>query len=202
MKKFVLIILWLAVVQTVHAQKWPDDGTRKVRITDPDHTIVAELDPDAHPSLETDRSYFWYGGNMIHSTQGGYSGKLLDGNYQEFYPSKGLKEQGKFKKGLKQGLWKAWDEAGTLTQTITWKRGKKQGDFQYYNAQGTLKQSGNYQDDVMQGKVYNYIGPDSVQVVKYKDGNVAKPAPVTEPHWWDKIKKIKFKKKPAAGAKK
>jgi hypothetical protein len=202
MKRFVIVILCLAAVQTVLAQKWPDDGTRKVRITDPERTIVAELDPDAHPSVETDRSYFWYSGNMIHSTQGGYSGKLLDGNYQEFYPSKGLKELGKFKKGLKQGLWKVWDEAGTLTQSITWKQGKKQGEFQYYNAQGTLKQSGKYQDDVMQGKVRNYVGSDSVQVVKYKDGKVAKPVPPTDHHWWDKVKKIKFKKKPAAGAKK
>jgi antitoxin component YwqK of YwqJK toxin-antitoxin module len=102
----------------------------KVHIVDSDQNIQAETIPvNSEPDLYNDRFYFWYSSNRIHSTQGGYSGRLLNGNYKEFYPGKALKEEGYFKEGLKDGIWKSWNEYGNLVEQYTWKKGLLSGKF-------------------------------------------------------------------------
>jgi len=108
----------------VYAQKMPDYGLDRVRITQSDQTIVAELEPvPSDISAKSNLHYFWYGSNAIHETQGGYSGRLLNGLYSAFYLNKNLKEQGNYKKGLKNGVWKSWGGDGSLLSTTTWKHG-------------------------------------------------------------------------------
>jgi len=123
MKKRLLAIL-LFISGYACAQDIPEMST-KVRITAPDKTIVAEVNEVSEvTSPKTGLFYFWYYAGGIHSTQGGYSGKLLDGSYNEYYLSKALKQQGTFKKGLKNGKWKSWSEDGSLKEDILWKNGK------------------------------------------------------------------------------
>ncbi len=123
MKKGLLFIL-LIISGYTHAQTMPDMST-KVRITATDKTIVANVNEvDDISSPKVGLFYFWYYAGGIHSSQGGYSGKLLDGTYAEYYLSKGLKEQGTFKRGLKNGIWKSWNEDGILKEAIKWKNGK------------------------------------------------------------------------------
>ena len=68
-------------------------------------------------------NYYWYDANQIHMTQGGFSGKLLDGLYAAYYRNKNLEEQGNFKKGLKTGIWKKWRADGSLESTTQWNHG-------------------------------------------------------------------------------
>ena len=141
MKKL-LLVLYL-ITGTALAQQLPDDGFDKIRIAGPDKTIQAELKPvSSDPEMETDRLYYWCSGNSIHATQGGYSGRLLNGKYAEYYPNKNLKELGAFKKGLKNGIWKSWSENGTLTQWYTWKKGIMSGRFVLLDEAGKIKQTG------------------------------------------------------------
>src|SRR5882757_6884108 len=98
------LIIFLLVVFSVNAfaQKLPDMGLYKIRIIESDKNITAEIKPvKSEPSLEPDRFYNWYSSNQIKQTQGGYSGKLLNGQYNEFYLNKSLKTQGNFDRGLK-----------------------------------------------------------------------------------------------------
>jgi antitoxin component YwqK of YwqJK toxin-antitoxin module len=44
---------------------------------------------------------------------------LLNGHYIAFYPDKNLKEEGNFKTGLKDGVWKTWNRKGDLTGVTT-----------------------------------------------------------------------------------
>jgi antitoxin component YwqK of YwqJK toxin-antitoxin module len=123
MKRIITILLFL-LSGSVYAQKYPDLGLDKVRIVEPDKVIVAEINPvSKEQSAKSDRFYYWYSSNKIHFSQGGYSGKLLNGLYSEFYPNKNLKEQGTFKNGLKDGAWKSWNEDGTLNQISKWRKG-------------------------------------------------------------------------------
>ncbi|MDF2432858.1 MAG: hypothetical protein JWP44_2489 [Mucilaginibacter sp.] len=123
MKRIIVIVFFFTAYHAC-AQKMPEMST-KVRITAPDKTIVAEINEVAAVSSpKPGLYYFWYYANGIHSTQGGYNGKLLDGNYMEYYPDKSLKEQGYFIRGLKNGLWKTWNEDGTLKESVHWKSGK------------------------------------------------------------------------------
>ncbi|HEY9000690.1 MAG TPA: hypothetical protein VIM89_05020 [Mucilaginibacter sp.] len=128
MKTCCLIFLCF-ISYNVYCQQIPAYDINRVRITQPDKTIVAEIEPgftvmSAKPLL----NYYWYSANDIHCTQGGYSGKLLNGTYIEYYPDKNLKEQGSFKKGLKSGVWKKWNNDGTLASVTTWKRGLQRDD--------------------------------------------------------------------------
>jgi hypothetical protein len=123
MKK-ILLLLFLILSVSAYAQKLPDMGLTKVRINEADQTILAEIGPaGSNPAVKPGLFYYWYSANTIHSSQGGFSGTLLNGQYTEYYLNKNLKQQGTFKKGLKDGAWKNWNEDGTLSQTATWKKG-------------------------------------------------------------------------------
>jgi hypothetical protein len=122
--KNILLLLLLILPVSVSAQKLPDLGPTKVRINEADKTIVAEIDVSGSaPTVKPRLFYYWYSAGSVHSTQGGFSGTLLNGQYTEYYLNKNLKQQGTFKKGLKNGTWKSWNEDGTLSQTATWKKG-------------------------------------------------------------------------------
>jgi hypothetical protein len=106
------------------SQRLPDYGINRIRLTQSDETIVATIEPvSSNPSIKQNLLYYWYSANTIHHTQGGFSGKLLNGLYTAYYPNKNLKEQGNFKKGLKDGIWKNWNEDGSFAKTCTWNNG-------------------------------------------------------------------------------
>lgn len=186
MKKLLAVLMIYMTGFAAHAQKLPDMGLYKIHVNEADKNILAEINPvESVPELQTDRFYYWYSSGRIKMTQGGYSGKLLNGQYTEFYFNKNLKEQGEFRKGLKNGLWKNWAENGKLIQAINWTNGIRSGGFEIYDEKGNLKQKGNYSHDVLDGPQVSYYGPDSVQVVRYKDG---KPVPKTKKSgFWHKL---------------
>ncbi|MCJ8212033.1 hypothetical protein MUY27_20115 [Mucilaginibacter sp. RS28] len=128
-----------------NAQKLPDFGVNKVRFTQGDQTIVAELLTTGKNIFpENDRTYYWYSANNIRHTQGGFSGRLLNGVYTAFYPNNNLKEQGYFNNGLKDGLWHSWNENGSLHEELNWNNGILNGKFRRYDEQGNLKETGKY----------------------------------------------------------
>jgi antitoxin component YwqK of YwqJK toxin-antitoxin module len=123
MRKIIVIFLFF-ISGSVYAQKLSDYGIDKVRIVETDKIIQAEIIPvNSAPAIKSDRFYYWYNDNSIHSSQGGFSGKLLNGLYEAYYLNHNLKEKGAFKKGLKNGIWKSWKEDGTLSQVANWKNG-------------------------------------------------------------------------------
>ncbi|HEY8781586.1 MAG TPA: hypothetical protein VIM16_08240 [Mucilaginibacter sp.] len=108
-----------------------DDGYSQIRIVDTSQEIRADILPfKTDPKIRNDRYYYWYLNNVIHSTQGGYTGQLLNGHYVAFYPDKNLKEEGDFKRGLKDGEWKTWNRKGDLTSVTTWNEGTAVPDNQ------------------------------------------------------------------------
>ncbi|MDB5137822.1 MAG: hypothetical protein JWP37_4425 [Mucilaginibacter sp.] len=121
--KRILVILFCLISVSVNAQKLPETSYR-VRLSEADKTILAEINPvNAVIKAKAALYYYWYSAGVIHATQGGFSGKLLNGVYTEYYLNKNLKEQGTFKRGLKSDIWKTWNDDGSLKQTATWKDG-------------------------------------------------------------------------------
>jgi len=109
-----------------------DDNYSQIRIIDSSQEIRADVLPfKTDPKIKNDRYYYWYLNKVIHSTQGGYNGQLLNGHYVAFYPDKNLKEEGNFKKGLKDGEWKSWNPKGDLTSVATWNEGIEVPDSQH-----------------------------------------------------------------------
>jgi hypothetical protein len=123
MKKTIIMLFFL-FSGGLYAQKLPDAGLHTIRIIRSDKTIVVQISPvPEKPPVKPTLFYYWYSANTIHSTQGGYSGQLLNGRYTEYDLNKSLKEQGFFKNGLKSGTWKTWNEDGTLNRVSDWKAG-------------------------------------------------------------------------------
>lgn len=155
-----LLLLWLLVMgaMTAYGQSYEDIlQNRKVTVNYPDHTVTAYLKPVQAIATDSQLSYTWFSGHYIRITQGGYSGRLLHGYYQDFYLSKNLKEAGGYKNGLKEGVWKSWNEEGLLKEEVKWKHGLKHGKQLLYPG------------------IKNAAGADSVQVMKYRKGKVVQP---------------------------
>jgi antitoxin component YwqK of YwqJK toxin-antitoxin module len=146
MKTVISLILFLPLF--CRAQEVPPSGFDKVRIADGNTIIQAELLPlTSRVDAKPDRLYYWYGSNLIHATQGGFSGTLLNGSYSEYYANKSLKEQGVFKNGLKEGIWKSWNTDGFLVKEFTWKKGLRSGHFFTCDEKGVITGSGEYRHD-------------------------------------------------------
>ncbi|AMR33713.1 hypothetical protein A0256_20890 [Mucilaginibacter sp. PAMC 26640] len=178
MVKYLTAFLLIAFLSQCYSQNIPLIGANRVRINEADKTILFDVDPvDNLSDMDFGLTYYWYASNQIHTTQGGFSGKLLNGHYTEFYLNKGLKEQGTFKKGLKQGLWKEWAETGQLVQSVTWKKGIKSGEFRSYDTNGKVEQQGTFANNVLNGVLYKNHGKDSVDMQYYRNGVVVGKKP-------------------------
>ncbi|MGV8879435.1 MAG: toxin-antitoxin system YwqK family antitoxin [Sphingobacteriaceae bacterium] len=172
MKIFISLTIYMFGL-TALAQKIPDLGLNKIRIIYPDKIVQAEILPVIPAQLsKPDRYYHWYSANQIKTTQGGFSGRLLDGLYRSFYLSKGLKEQGVFKNGLKTGVWRNWDEDGNLRDIFTWHKGLKEGFFQLYDPIGHISETGSYHEDLLHGIYITHASKDTVEIKKYKRGQL------------------------------
>jgi hypothetical protein len=168
MKKLILLLL---LPMAAMSQKMPDIVTNRVRINEPDQSIVFEINLSSNDvSTDLDKHYYWYSGNTVHTTQGGFSGKLLHGQYTAYFLNKNLKEQGRFKNGLKDGPWKEWNENGSLKSEHPWSKGVESGKFYTYDTTGRLSQSGYFKNGLMNGKSVIYLGGDSTRKVNYKNG--------------------------------
>jgi len=150
-RKSFFILLLLPVLG--FGQQLPPSGMDRVHIATDGINIQAEILPVSEaPELYNDRFYFWYSANVIHSTQGGFSGRLLNGLYKEYFPNKNLKEEGLFKEGLKDGIWKTWNEGGNLVQQYTWKKGIRSGKYFLCDDRGYIRESGIYKKNVLQAR--------------------------------------------------
>ena len=168
-----ILFIYLLITNFALAQKMPDSGVNRVRITLADKTLKFEITSAslAIPAYTT-KTYYWYGGNQVNFTQGGYSGKLLNGNYYEYYLNKNLKTEGTFEKGLKTGIWKTWDEGGLLLDMLTWKKGVKNGLYKIFGAGGKITEHGTYKLGKQNGQVEYFSGQDSTTIVTFKNGQV------------------------------
>lgn len=120
------------------------------------------------------RTYYWFKGGLIHSSQAGIGGQLLHDNFKKFYHSNQLAEQGKFKNGLKVGLWKTWFQNGKMETTQEFYNGLSSGKFQKFDPNGNLIEKGKYSKGKKHGLWVNYISKDTIQ---YKNGVIFIPKP-------------------------
>lgn len=168
-----LFLLVLLSCTAASGQSYTDGLlSHKITVHYPDHLVIATVKPtgaDVFPQSE--KTYSWFSGGQINTTQGGFSGKLLHGDYQDFYLNKNLKESGSFDKGLKNGNWKNWTNQGILISEYTFKQGQKNGDYAKYDLLGKRIERGAYHNDLLSGKQETQVA-DSTIIKVYKDGKL------------------------------
>lgn len=187
-----LAVAFAGSVLVANGQEYVKDFlTHKVIVNQVDRSIVAYVKPVKQFSLDTDKRYYWFSHHQINSTQGGFSGKLLNGSYQEFYANKQLKESGYLNKGLKSGTWKSWNAGGKLKDDYSWKAGNRNGVYHTYDSAGKVLESGNYKNNLLHGKQKTYAAT-GVKELLYKNGKVTERKKLRMPKFMRNI----FHKKP------
>ena len=114
------------------------------------------------------KTYTWYFKNKINTTQGGYHGHLLDGEYVVLDKEGIPKLKGVYKEGLKDGQWLRWSESH-LIERETYKDGVRSGKYEQFDGQ-ELTESGKYVDGKKQGKVTIPVADTLHYEINYEKG--------------------------------
>ena len=109
------------------------------------YTIAKKIKPSKN------KKYYWFKGGKIHYSVYGATDELLNGKYIKFYLTNQLAEQGTFKNGLKKGIWKNWNENGTLSKTENYSNGYLNGKYEEFDSNGKLFISGIYRNNKKHG---------------------------------------------------
>lgn len=145
--------------------------------------------PNVPIQLKPDRNrvYCYFQMGKIQSTQAGYSGALLDGQYEALYASKAIYAQGQFIKGEKNGNWRFWHPNGNLFREENWKKGRLHGRFAEYDVDGYKIKCGKHRKGYLHGKVHIYNKGVLLETIRYKKGEIKEK----EQKWfrWPKVKK-------------
>ncbi|WP_050981188.1 toxin-antitoxin system YwqK family antitoxin [Saprospira grandis] len=196
------IFLLLFIIGSVEA--FAQSELRPLSMLEGDTLVRAKIFVKNPEKLKVQKGkmYFWYHKDRLLGTEAAYSGLLLEGLYERFYPNQNLLEKGFFHKGLKHGLWQKWWENGRLKEELNWKKGQKKGVLRRYNAAGQLIEKGQYRKGKLHGKYY-FFDPETgrcIRVERYKKGEKKAAKPKKErkkkPAQKEK-KKAKQKKKSA-----
>lgn len=124
--------------------------------------------------------YSWYQNQRVLHTQGAWSGKLLEGQYEAFYPNHNLLEQGTYHRGYQVGTWKKWYPDGTLQEEMRWKHGLRHGQYQRFDATGQLIEKGIYCRDQLHGMQIIHVNGELTKVCYKKGELMVKKEPSNE----------------------
>lgn len=117
------------------------------------------------------KTYYWFKGGLIHEAQGGITGDLLDNKFIKMYHTNQLAEQGRFKKGVKVGVWKTWYQNGLLATVQNWNDGLRSSQYLHYDQNGTLTETGSFRSNLKTGK---WINLEIRDTITYKKGEIVK----------------------------
>lgn len=143
-------ILFLLIILTQISFVGNDNIHRRI-ISDNDFNYTFFIHSKDVKSKKLSKNYYWYKSNEIHVSQGFSSGQLLHGAYTKSFKNNNLAENGNFKNGLKNKLWKEWYMNGILKKTVQWKNGLRNGVYLEYSNQGKLIMQGRYKKGRKEG---------------------------------------------------
>ncbi|WP_157813379.1 toxin-antitoxin system YwqK family antitoxin [Flavobacterium sp. 5] len=125
-------------------------------------------------NTKENKTYYWFKGGLIHSSQAGMTGELLHDKFTKMYHSNQLAEQGIFKNGLKVGIWKTWHPNGILSSKQIWKSGLRSGKYFRYDESGMLVENGKFSSDLKTGK---WTNTETKEITTYRKGIIVKKKP-------------------------
>lgn len=155
----IYFILFVIDVFSCSAQKVENKKDhRTIHLTSGNKNIDATILITSKISPNRSKYYYWFTGQVVNITQGGYGGALLDGTYAEYnYPTMTLNCKGLFNKGVKTGNWLMWYENGQIKSSESWKNGWLHGDRYLYNDTGGVVKQERYR----KGTLVPFISADS-----------------------------------------
>lgn len=176
-----IIMLVLVILCGIAKGSWAQDETKIVyetreMVINYDDTITRIHIFVANPTIKPDAEmvYTWYQKQTVLQTRGSWSGKLLHGKYETFYPNHNLLEQGYYENGHRVGAWSRWYADGEIAERINWKKGIQHGTFEQYDDKGNMTRRGKYRKGFVHGTVHNYV-EGQLEKERYKKGKLQLP---------------------------
>lgn len=170
LKKNKILGFLILVTFQIYAQ---DKKTYKLDINSNHETKVNTFYTNTErKKIDKTTIYYWTLKREIHSTQGGYSGRLLQGGYTEYFASNQLKLKGQLKLGVRVNEWNFWHENGILKKSINYKNGKIHGRVIQYNLLGKPILFENYKNGTKHGQFIKVINDTLSYSEKYKNGQL------------------------------
>lgn len=125
-----------------------------------------------HVRLNSKKMYFWYLNNAVHTSLGGFSGKLLHGPYTSYYVNMNLRSNGVLKLGLKNKEWRSWYENGQLKSVEKWRKGLKFGKSVYFSMDGMDIMVVTFKKNLYHGKCIILHKNQKISIKKYRHGEL------------------------------
>lgn len=135
-----------------------DAYSRDFFIKQKDHTLI----------VNKNRDYHWYKANSVLQTQGGQGGKLLHGQYKEYFLNHNLKCRGRLRNGQRIGRWKEWWPNGTVKFSYRYSRGRQSGKMKAYSEFGYLTEKSKFKKGMKSGITLSYDDNKLTSKTKYK----------------------------------
>lgn len=111
-------------------------------------------------------TYYWYLNRKIHENKG-YVGNLpLHGPYEKFDKQYNLLEVGRFKLGKKDSIWITFNKKGVLTERFKFKKGMLNGKYESYTDAGEKFLKGTYKNGIKTGRWIDFVKQDTVYYYK------------------------------------
>lgn len=194
---FLFLVLTFLYMPEANAQIELEDfsDTREVIISNGDSLIIVNVATIEYKleKIYSSANYHWFDANKVWTNVGGYDGFLLNGNFTVKDASGKMIRNGKFKNGLKTGIWIEWYPNGERKILNEWEYGQLDGDvfkwspkgelishYVYKNdmkngkyeifEKGQLIEKGKMQNNLKSGKVISYSNGNLKSKVRYRNG--------------------------------
>lgn len=171
---FLLMSALLCFENDVYSQRDipKDDKTYTMEISSKDFSESITIARNNHEKRKINSHlwYYWYLNNAVHFSEGGYSGKLLNGEYKSYYKNMNLRSSGNFRYGLMHDEWKTWYSNGFLKSSEQWKNGIKHGTCAYFSVNGEIRTIEKYQRGILEGKRKVYSNDSLIEIRYFKNG--------------------------------
>jgi hypothetical protein len=170
--KLLYLILSLCLSNIVCAQKKPVIAAQDRVLLHKADTLYQfyAVTPPKKLKPQQESIYYWYRDDIILITQGGYNGRILHGDFRIFYPNNNLKENGRYRYGLREGTWKTWRPSGALASVTTWKDGHLHGAFTEFDEKGQKIKDGSYKNGLLSGNLTEYLNDGKSKQTIYNKG--------------------------------
>ena len=137
----------------ISTQKRDDDDWSSRSVTAYNITLIKKAgiyDPDN--GAKTDYYYDGYSIQAEYTLKNG----LLNGTLKSYYQNGNLKKTGNYINGKENGLFKEYNEDGSINIEYSMKDGEMNGAFKTYYENGQVKKTGGFLNGKQNGKFYEY----------------------------------------------
>lgn len=171
----IIVFLFLLCGQVIIAQNLPKWKTAdEITLVSGDTVFTFTVKEPAGFTPSFSRTYYWFDQGQLHQSQGGFHGRLVEGELVARSRENGLIRKGNFEHGLKQGTWLDWYANGTVKSKVFWENSQRQGRFFEYTPEGKLAVKGTYKNNQLHGLWIAYHNDKIVNKVRYKKGVLVK----------------------------